>query len=99
MLVLLLALFGPGCKADHCQTLCASVARRLDACREEWGATWEDLGAVSRADLRQTCQDELDIERGDWPARQIPEADAQCEDAAADLAAVSCDGLRALYLP
>ena len=87
------------CTTDPCTALCASVARRLDSCREEWGATWEDLGAVSRADLRLTCQDEWDITRGEIPTRQIPEAEDACDAATADLANATCDELRALYLP
>lgn len=96
MLFLLLAF---GCNADPCKTLCADVARELDGCRGEWGATWEDLGAVSRADLRQTCQDEWEITRGEIPTRQIPNAEDACDAATDDLAGASCDELRALYLP
>lgn len=88
-----------GCAADPCNALCSAVARRIDECRGEWGATWEDFGAGSRADLRQTCQDEWDVTRGDMPTRQIPEADDACTEATADLEAASCDELRALYLP
>ncbi len=87
------------CKPDPCDALCVSVARRLDGCRAEWGATWEDLGAKSKADMQRTCKDDLAIDRGGWPARQIPEADAECDGASADLSAASCDELRALYLP
>lgn len=88
-----------GCAADPCNTLCASVARRLDTCRAEWSATWEDLGATSRADLRQTCQSEWDITRGEIPTRQIPQAEDACEAATDDLSGASCDELRVLYLP
>lgn len=96
---MLFLMFALACSTDPCTSLCANVAKRLDGCRGEWGATWEDLGAVSRADLRQTCQDEWDITRGEIPTRQIPEAQDACDAATSDLANASCDELRALYLP
>lgn len=92
-------LYALGCASDPCKALCANVAKRLDGCREDWGASWEDLGAVSKADLRQTCQDEWGITRGAIPSRQIPEAEAACDAATDDLANASCDELRVLYLP
>ena len=100
MLLLIYAnLLLTGCSSDPCNALCNTVVQRIDGCRGEWGATWEDFDAVSRADLRQTCQDEWDVTRGEIPTRQIPEADDACSAATDDLAAVNCDELRALYLP
>jgi hypothetical protein len=97
LLVLASSLFG--CSVDPCNALCNTVVQRIDACRGEWGATWEDFDAASRADLRQTCQDEWDVTRGEIPTRQIPEADDACSAATDDLSAMNCDELRALYLP
>ena len=94
----LLAALLAGCGTDSCAALCTSVASRIDACRAEWGASWEDFGANSRREMRVDCQDEWDATRADLEAREIPAADDQCDDAQAELDSLGCDELRALYL-
>jgi hypothetical protein len=98
-LVLALGAAGmPGCFADPCTTLCLDAALRLDQCRDAWGLTWEDLGAPSRAGWRTGCQSAWDDTRAGLEARQVPGAEATCEDAAVTLDLATCDELRALYV-
>ncbi len=87
-----------GCLADPCNTLCLDVALRLDDCRDAWGLAWEDLGAPSRAGWRTDCQAAWDDTRAGLEARQVPGAEATCEDASATLEDATCDELRALYV-
>ncbi|MFZ5475977.1 MAG: hypothetical protein ACOZNI_04320 [Myxococcota bacterium] len=87
-----------GCGGDPCRDLCADVAGRIEECRGEWGASWEDFGADSRRAFRTDCQNEWDETRAELEAREVPAADEQCEDAVTTLAAMSCDEVRALYL-
>ncbi|MFN7142716.1 MAG: hypothetical protein ACK4YP_03000 [Myxococcota bacterium] len=91
-----------GCADDPCNALCVDVALALDECRPEWGLTWEALGAESRVDWRTRCQNDWDVVRADLETREVPAAEDQCIDAAADLANLgddtSCDVLRALYV-
>jgi hypothetical protein len=86
-----------GC-GDPCQDLCVTVARELDACMPDWGLTWEDLGAESRAAWRLDCQDDWARARATLEARQVPAAESTCEDADADLVGYTCDDLRAMYV-
>ena len=87
-----------GCGTDPCRGLCLDVALALDECREGWGTTWEDLGAASRRDFRTTCQEDWDATRADLEARQLPAAEEECSAGKAELATMTCDDLRALYL-
>ena len=69
----------------------------MDRCLGEWDRTWEDLGAESRAGYRSTCLTDWESIRADLEARQIPDAEARCEDATVELDALTCDELAVLY--
>lgn len=92
------------CASDRCSTLCVEVGSALDECLPEWGLTWEELGAESRADWRVRCQDEWDEVRSGLEARELPASQDQCIAGSDELAALraaedgACDELRALYL-
>ena len=83
---------------DPCQDLCVSVARELDDCMPDWGLTWEDLGAETRAAWRLDCQSDWSRARATLEARQVPAAESTCEEAEEDLTALTCDDLRAMYV-
>ena len=101
--ILFLFAGGLGACSDPCTTLCETLALELDTCQTEWGLTWEAFGADSRVDWRTRCENDWDGVRADLEAREVPAAEDQCQDAAADLNALSpegdrCDVLRALYV-
>ncbi len=90
-------LLGLAC-SDTCEQACAATSRSASACLEDWSAEWDDLGAASRQDFRQTCEDDWQGLRAELEAREIQQALAQCEDASATVRDLSCDSLRAMLL-
>ena len=88
------------CAPDPCSDACRLVARQLHRCmnNDGWSLTWQDLGATSRADFRENCQDAWDLAQADLETRQSDAADEACEVVSQDVTSLSCDELRALYV-
>jgi hypothetical protein len=83
---------------DRCETLCEDVADRLGTCRTP-DLDWGDLGATSRRDWVRTCTRDWDDLSADLSSRQLEIALDECgaaEDVVPDL---TCDEIRALYMP
>ena len=87
-----------GCP-DACEQACASSTARLAECLDDWSASWEDLGASSRQDFRQNCQNDWSLSSPSLESREQQPALAACQELEDELAAVSCDELEAIYLP
>ncbi len=86
-----------GC-GDRCDRLCVDVSRDLATCKTD-AVTWPDLGATSRIDFLQTCQDDWDALRTDLDARGVELALDVCEDSSDTLEELTCEELVALYAP
>jgi hypothetical protein len=80
------------CGADACETLCYRTSLRLAACLGSWSATWEDLGADSRAEFRSQCENDWAQTRADLEPREVNLAVEMLNEMQ------GCDELRALYL-
>lgn len=97
--IFVVLLFGSGCGADACETLCARTASRLGTCLLTWSASWEDLGAESRIAYRNQCEEDWAETRSDLEAREVRLAVDVCESTLESLNETEgCDELRALYL-
>ncbi|HHO51088.1 MAG TPA: hypothetical protein ENK18_09525 [Deltaproteobacteria bacterium] len=60
---------------------------------------WVDLGALSRADFVDTCQQQWDRERLSLSASDRSVALKECDDTQAAVDALSCQEIIALYAP
>ena len=89
-----------GCSTDPCEQLCNKVTTSISGCLDEWGASWDLLGASSKSDFRQRCIDEWQTGRSDMEPREIDLAEEECTNARIELNGDSlhCEELRALYL-
>lgn len=85
------------CSSDTCRTLCATVAQSIEACLDDWGATWEDFDVTERLEYGDRCRAEWEETRTDLEPRQLDGATAECTDAEAELPTLSCSELRVLY--
>ena len=65
---------------------------------DDWSADWDDLGAASRQDFRESCQEDWESLRAGLETREIQSALEQCQDAATEVQDLSCDSLRAMLL-
>ncbi len=88
------------CSQDPCTQACAVLSRNLNQCivNDDWSLTWQDLGATSRTDFRDNCQDDWDRAQAELETRQSDAADDACEVVVADVPRMSCQELRALYV-
>ena len=93
----LLTVLLSGCGADPCRTLCLDATTAMAGCLGEWGYTWEDLGAASKADYRSTCLEQWDTTRVTLETRQVSEAQDRCTAADSDLDTLSCAEIWALF--
>ena len=99
-----------GCSSDPCEQLCVDLTAAIRRCRVAWGTSWEVLGGSGDTEYRNLCVRQWQNARTDLEPREIDLAEAQCDDARLDLAALveadqegdlsdlDCDVLRALYL-
>jgi hypothetical protein len=76
--------------------LCRQVGTRLNGCRGD-SLVWEDVGARNRTDFVAGCTDDWDRTSAELSSADLAVAVALCDDASADLAAMSCDEVVALY--
>ena len=97
LFVALLAAAAGGC-GDRCQSLCVSVADRVQTCRPE-SITWADLGAKSRSDFVGACQVAWDRTRLSLSANDLRLALEDCQAANKEVDTLSCDEIIALYGP
>jgi hypothetical protein len=86
-----------GC-GDRCQNLCRSVAERVQTCRPE-SITWADLGATSRSDFVNSCDNAWDRTRLGLTANDLRLALEDCQAANQEVDTLSCDEVIALYGP
>jgi hypothetical protein len=87
------------CGADACETLCIRTTQRLAGCLDQWSGTWEDLGADSRSEFRDQCENDWAQTRTDLEPREVNLAVDACDEAVDMLLELQgCDELRALYL-
>ncbi|MCA9490884.1 MAG: hypothetical protein KC621_13240 [Myxococcales bacterium] len=86
-----------GC-GDRCENLCTSVGLELGTCKPQ-SLTWNDLGARSRSDFVNQCQQQWGRERIDLSASDLRLALAACKDTQRELDTLTCDEVLALYGP
>jgi len=97
MLLLFLVLTGCG---DECEQACQTVTTELRNCirDRDWVTTWEDLGADSRANFRQQCEETWEQDSTDLENREIQQALETCEVVNASAGSLNCEEWRALYV-
>ena len=93
----MLLLLVVSCSSDTCRTLCATVAQSIEACLDEWGATWDDFDVSERVEYGDRCRAEWEKTRTDLEPRQLDGATEECTDAEFEVPLLTCDQLRALY--
>ncbi len=93
--VVCLAVAGCG---DRCERLCREASVKLDACRGS-SLSWADLGARNRADFVDQCRLDWDQTSGDLTSSDLAEALDICRIGSDELAALSCEEVRAIYAP
>ncbi|MCB9686759.1 MAG: hypothetical protein H6738_13455 [Alphaproteobacteria bacterium] len=86
-----------GC-GDRCENLCTSVGTELGTCKPA-SLTWNDLGARSRADFVNQCQQQWGRERIDLSASDLRLALQACKDTQRELDTLTCEEVLALYGP
>jgi hypothetical protein len=94
---LLVAVASMGC-GDRCERLCREAGVKLNTCRGA-SLSWADLGARSRADFVDQCRLDWDQTSADLPSTDLAEALDICRIGSEELAALSCDEVRAIYAP
>ena len=97
LLLIVGSTFASGC-GDRCQRLCETVSFRADDCRPE-SLTWADLGATSRGNFVDACEDAWDRARLDLSANDLRLALEDCALARQEVDTLSCDEMIALYGP
>lgn len=91
------ALVFTGC-TEPCETACQRTAFAIGRCIGDWSADWSDLGASSKTDFRERCQETWKRNSSSLESRELEEALLQCailQDGVLDL---DCDTLRAIYV-
>ena len=97
-LVLLLAACGDDC-AEVCQQTTVAIAVCMADEDAGWYADWADLGAESRREHREACQNSWNRTAAFLEARELEQALDMCASALDDLDGMNCNTLRALYQP
>jgi hypothetical protein len=96
-LFLLAALGFTGC-AEPCETACQRTAFAIGRCIGDWSADWSDLGASSKTDFRERCQETWKRNAAGLESRELEEALLQCETLQDEVLDLDCDTLRAIYV-
>ena len=88
--LLLVLVLAAGCVP--CKDACRAEARQFERCLGDWGLEWADVGAIDRADYRETCLADVDVFVDGLPAEERADENAACQDLVDDLrAAQTCD--------
>jgi hypothetical protein len=91
------ALLFTGC-TEPCETACQRTAFAIGRCIGDWSADWSDLGASSKTDFRQRCQETWQRNSATLESRELEEALQQCETLQDGVLNLDCDTLRAIYV-
>jgi len=87
-----------GC-SEPCETACQRTAFAVGRCIGDWSVDWSDLGASSQTNFRERCQETWQRNAASLESRELEEALLRCEEIQEDVLELTCDTLRALYIP
>ena len=87
----------PACASDPCRSLCSDLTSTMAGCLDDWGYTWEDLGADSRSQYKASCLADWETTRANLETRQVSDAEDRCQTSVDTLGTLDCATLYELY--